>query len=642
MESCHPKMNSNKYLSSFSLNFFSEKDEQLYSQSIYLHKKTFFKFMIFWIIFMFICISCLQSDIFSRANDLIPLLVFPTLAILMYFLIQKVKNGFVLEIVLASIILTLNIFIVEYAVPRVFERLKIEQDDSDLKKNTTIIWMCLFVGIHLRTLNSIMASAKIRWFIVSASNLIVDGLIFRNFVFAYKLNSPAGILMTLILPSFILPIFITYIDEKKIKELFINLKRAKQNLSGFEDLIENIIPCQIIILNDQIQEVLYCNSLAKSFFKILDNNKQILLEKLKNINLNEKKINFLEFSKILINKKKDSVSIEESLKGMDEVYNCSYKNERDEIYFLDIQCSFGHWQNLEVILIVLNDISFKMQSLNQINQYKDMILASISHNLRTPLNSLFGSLELAAEEMKKDKINCSEYICTAQSSCKTLLSLINDILDFSQLSNNTLHLNIEEFFIYETINEVLEIISIQIKKKKLNFLCSFCKEIEAIKIKADRNRFQQILLNLIENAIKYTFKGQIIFTVIVEQCVYHHNDHNVVVFKIIDTGIGIEKKRLEDIFGLYKNIDSKNENRECLGFGLSISQHLAKAMHEEGITVKSTLNEGSEFRFSLFYKLEATQVSEESPFLSSFQEKSKYNLVRFDEEKTFGQQYLKK
>ena len=631
-----PKLYFKKYLNLFSLHFYLEKDEHLYSQMIYQHKKAFFKFMIFWIIFMFMCISCLQNDVFKQTNDFISLLIFPTIAIFMCFLIHKVKNGFVLEIVLASLILVINIFTIEYSVPSLFAKFQIEKSnyDSNSKK---IIWMCLFAGIHIKTLNSIMASAKIRWYIVSASNLIVDALIFRNFIYAYNINSSAGILMTIILPSCILPIFITYIDEKKIKELFINLIKANENLSGFEDLIENIIPCHIIILNDERQEVLYCNLLAQSFFKVFED-KQILLQKLKNINLNEKKFNFFELSQFLIDRKK--ISIDESIIGNNEVYNCSYKNERDEIYLFDIQCKFVHWRNLEVILVVLNDISFKMQSLNEINQYKDMILATISHNLRTPLNSISGCLELTADKIKNSQ--CLEYITAAQSSCKTLSSLINDILDFSQLSSNSLKLHIEEFFISESINEILEIIDIPIKKKSLKFFCYFCKEIEKLKIKADRIRFQQILMNLIENAIKYTFKGQIIFTVNLENCVYHHYDHDVVVFKIIDTGIGIEENRLEEIFKLYRNINSNNENRECLGFGLSISQHLAKAMHEEGITVKSTLNEGSEFRFSLFYEFEAL-VSEESLALSSFQENPNYNFVRCKEMRILGsQKYITK
>lgn len=628
----YPKLDYKKYLSFLSLNLYLEKDQQLYSQMTYKHKKAFLKILIFWVIFMFILISCLQYDVFMRKYDILPLFIFLTIVIMIFFITLKVQNSLILDLFLFSIIQGINIFIIEVSIPNLLTQFLMEKNSSDLSIKT-IIWLCLFVGVHLKTLNSIMAFAKMRWYIVSTSNFLFSALILRNFIYCYKLNSPEGVLMTMISPSFLLPIFITYVEEKKIKEIFINLIRAKENLSGFEDLIENIIPCHIIILNGERKEILYCNSSAKKFFHVLD--KQVLLQKLQKINLIEKKLKFLEFINILINKKKSSADFEFNK----EIYNCSFQNGGDEVYFFNINCKFAQWHNLDVILLVLCDISYKMQCLNEINQYKDMILATISHNLRTPLNSIFGCLELTAEKIHDNTI-CSEYISNAQSSCKTLLSLINDILDFSQISSHTLKLNFQEFFICKSINEILETTNIKIKNKNLKLLCTFCEEFERVKIKADPNRFEQILMNLLENAIKYTFQGHINFMVNLEKCAYHNNEHHVVVFKIIDTGIGIAEERLDDIFTLYRKIDNENnENRECLGFGLSISQHLAKAMHEEGITVKSTLDIGSEFRFSFPYMLGSeTSLGEDFPFNSSFREISSYHVGGFNASKILGSQ----
>ena len=634
MEYNFPKLDLKKYLKLLSLNFTLERDEQLYSQMTNHHKKAFLKFMIVWILFMFVNISCLQYGVYSKARftELIFCFVFLIIAFLLYIIMVKVKNGFVIEIFLALIISGLNIVIIEFSVPLLFVKFMTDKSNSDLT-NVTIIWMSIFIGIHLKTLNSIMTSAKINWLIVSIANLLTNTLVLRKFIITYKINSVGGVILTMILPSFILPVFIAYIDEKKIKELFIHLIRAKENLTGFEELIENIIPCHIIILNTDKKEVLYCNSRAKNLFEVVDDN-QILLQKLNQIKFEDRNLNFYELSQFCIDEKK--ISITEAINGDNEAYNCSFTNDRNQIYFFDVNCNFVHWRNLKVILIVLNDVSYKMQCLNEISQYKDMILASISHNLRTPLNSISGFLELAAD--KTQHSHCSEYIATAQSSCKSLLSLINNILDFSQLSSNTLRLNFKEFFVYNSINEILDLTTIQIKRKNLKFLCNFCDEIKKIKIRADLNRFQQILMNLIENAIKYTFQGQIVLTISLENCLYHNNDHDVVVFKINDTGIGIEEDKLNEIFKLYPKIDNSNsENRECLGFSLSISQHLAKAMHEEGITVTSKLNKGSEFRFSLPYNLSNEElINEESSFISSLQENSTHNPVRFKEHAIFG------
>lgn len=112
----------------------------------------------------------------------------------------------------------------------------------------------------------------------------------------------------------------------------------------------------------------------------------------------------------------------------------------------------------------------------------------------------------------------------------------------------------------------------------------------------------QILLNLIGNSIKFTYKGKVILDISIQDCSFHNYSHRKVVFSVQDTGIGIEENQIPEVFKLFKKIEQNNQNinnKSGIGLGIPISQNLALIMHEEGIQVQSRKNVGSNFSFSI-------------------------------------------
>jgi len=213
---------------------------------------------------------------------------------------------------------------------------------------------------------------------------------------------------------------------------------------------------------------------------------------------------------------------------------------------------------------------------------KTKFISHFSHELRTPLNSILTIADILDNEIigklnKKQK----EYISDIKVSGLNLLGNINDILDMSKIEAGAMVLSLKEFFITDVINEVENIISPLIKNKNLKFQ----KEVDEIKLCADFQKIQQILLNLLSNAIKYTPQGGLIRLIVKQE-----QDHLVIFVK--DNGIGIPKEFQAKIFEKFEQAERNQKN--STGLGLAITKELVK-MHNGRITVKSKPNEGAIF-----------------------------------------------
>lgn len=610
-----------KIINPYTLNFLRENDRICYLRLIIQNRKAFLWliFLAFWVVV--IGISAFQYETYTDKNNSLILLVLSVVFTLFISCIKHMKNDLAFDIIFTLFISAINIILLEIFIPLYFKRFK----DCDIYSDNPLIWMCIFVGIHINTMSEIMNSAKIRWYIVSVSNIVIKIIILRHFVFLYKINSSEGMIITLISSSFLLQILISYLNERKTKESFVDLRQNRkfnENIDFFKEWLENEIHFIIIILNGEKPEILYCNTEAKHFFHVSD--QKDLMQMLKEIKLsNEPNTSLMELYQNTL----------KYYKEFDDVYNNStYHNiGNKENYLFDLYFKSMLWNNTKITSIILNDITIKNKKDNK-GCYNDILLPTVSHNLKTPLNSIAGFLELASEKLKNNV--CLEYIEAAQCSCKNLLRLVNDILDVSQLISNTLKLNLECFYILKPVKEILEVFTFQMKKKNLSFECIFLSNIERIQIYADPMRFQQILYNLLSNALKYTFKGKVSFNVNTENSEFNGHTNQILVFKVIDTGIGIATDKLEEIFKIYKKIEYSN--KECSGFGLSISQYLAKSFYEEGITVISTLDKGSEFRFSIPIYKERSEINspssiEEHPFFNNFpvSEYKKYGFQKY-------------
>ena len=223
-----------------------------------------------------------------------------------------------------------------------------------------------------------------------------------------------------------------------------------------------------------------------------------------------------------------------------------------------------------------------VETLEKTNRLKDEFLANTSHELRTPLNGIIGLAESALEgacgEINENLKNNLKLIV---SSGKRLANLINDILDFSRIKNNEIKINLEPTDIYLNIELVISVLKPLIKTKRLKILNYISKDFPFIY--ADKDRFQQILTNIIGNSIKYTESGFIE--------IYGNYDENKVYIKISDTGKGIEESRLEKIFENQNNL-SDLDKIEGTGIGLPLTKKLVELLKGE-IKIESKVNEGT-------------------------------------------------
>ena len=224
------------------------------------------------------------------------------------------------------------------------------------------------------------------------------------------------------------------------------------------------------------------------------------------------------------------------------------------------------------------------------NRAKSDFLAIMSHELRTPLNAIGGFAELIAlgirgpvtDEQQRD-------LERIKKSQLTLIALINDLLRFAKLESGSLRYEIEEFDAEAALIAASDIVESQMAAKNMKFERSFCSDIT---LNADPDKFQQILLNLLTNAVKFTDESGVI-------SIACDLDNNEAIVNVTDNGRGIPPEKIASIFDPFMQVDQRlvRENHG-VGLGLAISRDLARAMGGD-ITVNSVLGEGSTFTLKL-------------------------------------------
>ncbi|MFZ3230372.1 MAG: PAS domain S-box protein [Pseudobdellovibrio sp.] len=234
----------------------------------------------------------------------------------------------------------------------------------------------------------------------------------------------------------------------------------------------------------------------------------------------------------------------------------------------------------------------KATEVQRASQYKTEFLANMSHELRTPLNS---SLILAKLLMDNAKENLSEeqiqFASSIYSSSKDLLNLINDILDLSKVEAGKLDVRVEEVSLLKIIESLKQTFQPLAQDKKLNFEVKQDADMPKL-LYTDRQRLDQILKNLISNALKFTDKGLV-------QIRIFNPSKGIVAFQVSDTGIGIPKEQQAIIFEAFRQADgTTNRKYGGTGLGLSISRDLAKLLGGS-IEVESAAGKGSRFTLLL-------------------------------------------
>ncbi len=231
------------------------------------------------------------------------------------------------------------------------------------------------------------------------------------------------------------------------------------------------------------------------------------------------------------------------------------------------------------------------------NIAKGQFLANMSHEIRTPMNGIFGFLELL--QSTNLSLEQKEFIREAKSASEILLHIINDILDFSKIEAKKLTMEKIRFNLRNTIEDAVSLLVPNAVEKGLE-LYTMIKASVPEQVVGDPSRLRQVLNNLISNAVKFTKKGEISVTV---DCLKKENETALLNFEIRDTGIGIHKNQINNIFKSFSQADTSTTRKYGgTGLGLAISSELVKMMGGE-IRVESIQGEGSTFKFDAKFKI---------------------------------------
>ncbi|MBF0225620.1 MAG: response regulator [Desulfobacterales bacterium] len=225
------------------------------------------------------------------------------------------------------------------------------------------------------------------------------------------------------------------------------------------------------------------------------------------------------------------------------------------------------------------------------NKSKSAFLANMSHELRTPLNAILGFSQLLERDSMMNSTH-KETLGIIRKSGVHLLNLINDILEISKIESGRLVLDTENIDIFLFIKDIQEMMKSKADTKGIIFNVSIEPNVQRF-IKTDANKLRQILINLTNNAIKFTKQGSVTLNVKCDEC---HSEEFYLYFEVQDTGVGISEEEIHNLFNLFSQTQSGKDLKEGTGLGLSISQKLIKFLGGE-IHVKSKLNHGSLFKF---------------------------------------------
>ncbi|EKJ87652.1 signal transduction histidine kinase [Leptospira meyeri] len=250
------------------------------------------------------------------------------------------------------------------------------------------------------------------------------------------------------------------------------------------------------------------------------------------------------------------------------------------------------------------ELNLAIERMEKSVKARNEFLANMSHEIRTPMNIISGMAQLLDEsDLKPEQ---KEYVSLFNIANKTLLNVLNDVLDLSKLEQGFLTIDSHDFKIDELFSDLNKIFQFKTKGTLVTFEILIDQNVPLF-VKGDSNRISQILFNLLSNAFKFTNVGKVVLSLSIE-------DNGFFVFKVRDTGIGMTEEKISKLFiRFYQAHDSNQIFQRGTGLGLAISKKLVELM-KGTISVKSSLGEGSEFKFKIPLDIATPKNFENSQF----------------------------